>query len=70
MNPWCWCCHADVIDCNCGIEECPECHRCENCCLCDGAVVHCEHCGSSREHVEMMAEVAGISDPICCEVTL
>ena len=27
----------------------------------------CEHCGSSREHIEVMAEIAGITDPICCE---
>lgn len=30
--------------------------------------IHCEHCGLSRECVEMSAAVAGITDPICCEV--
>jgi hypothetical protein len=30
-------------------------------------VICCEHCGSTAEHIEMMAFVAGISDPICCD---
>lgn len=30
-------------------------------------VIYCEHCGATAEHVEMMALIAGISDPICCD---
>lgn len=29
--------------------------------------VRCEVCGSTREHVKIMAFVTGIADPICCE---
>jgi hypothetical protein len=29
--------------------------------------IGCHHCGATKEHVEMMAAVAGIVDPICCD---
>lgn len=32
----------------------------------DDDTLHCACCDSSKEHVQMMARVAGIADPICC----
>lgn len=57
------------------IEKCDACgffntdKEAEAAALADGIapIIHCEHCGSTGEHVQMMAMVAGISDPICCE---
>lgn len=29
--------------------------------------IYCAECGTCREHLEVVALVFGISDPICCE---